>query len=79
LDLLFVDDNQRQKAIKMASTRGNVQTKRDWLQIKVKETEIPEVLSDFLKADLKYQEINIKKPTLEDYFIQLAQGEQHED
>ncbi len=42
------------------------------LDIEVGESHIPELLTSIMHAGVKYTEISIEKPTLEDYFLSIA-------
>lgn len=46
----------------------------NWIEIDIDEYKIPEVLEILIKNDLKYLEININKPDLEDYFLHLTRN-----
>lgn len=43
-----------------------------YVVIDVKETEIPNVLRELMNQEIHYDEISIEKPTLEDYFLEMA-------
>jgi len=43
-----------------------------FIEIHLHEQKIPDLLSDIVRADIKYTEISIEKPTLEDYFLSIS-------
>lgn len=42
-----------------------------YIHVKIPEKEIPSLLSQLVKEGVEYQEINIKKPDLEDFFLKV--------
>lgn len=46
---------------------------RNTVSIEIKESEIAQLLQDIAKEDIRYLEISIDKPDLEDYFLSVAQ------
>lgn len=48
------------------------QLSKKYVVIDIKEKDIPNVLRDLMNHNIIYDEISIEKPTLEDYFLQMA-------
>jgi ABC-2 type transport system ATP-binding protein len=46
-----------------------------YTNIKIKDNQLPKIISELSKKNITYQEINILKPSLEDYFLQIVQNE----
>ena len=51
------------------------QPSKRYVVIDIKEKDIPNVLRDLMNNNVIYDEISIEKPTLEDYFLQMAKEE----
>jgi len=47
-----------------------------FVTIEISETKIPQLLNSFSRSKIKYSEISIDKPTLEDYFLSVAKEKQ---
>lgn len=45
---------------------------RFYINVKIPEKEIPSLLSELAKEGIEYQEINIEKPDLEDFFLKIV-------
>ena len=61
------------KAINFAKSRQiSFRVNGQHIEFDIDEREIPEFLSDIMRFGLKYLEIAIAKPTLEDYFLSIA-------
>lgn len=75
---LWVTKN-KDKLFNYCTDRGFV-TKEDgqYTTIDVSEKEIPDLLKDLADLGVAYEEISIAKPTLEDYFLQMAKGGQEQ-
>ncbi len=49
-----------------------------WIEIEVDEKNIANFLANLAAKGVNYTQISIQKPSLEDYFIQLAKGKKNE-
>jgi len=71
LRLLVGDGLKRLKVF--AEGRGyQIKVKAREAEIMIKEEEVASFLNKLAKHDIKYSEISIDKPTLEDYFLQMS-------
>ncbi|MCG2692181.1 ABC transporter ATP-binding protein [Microgenomates group bacterium] len=61
------------KSIKVCTVRYKIDGKET--TVKIKEEEIALFLKDLAKQEIKYDEISIDKPTLEDYFLSQSKEE----
>lgn len=74
VDLLLT--NKVEKALEICSKNGwNAGYDEPYLKVELDENEIAKLLSVLASEDLRYSEISIDKPDLEDYFLKVSKGE----
>jgi ABC-2 type transport system ATP-binding protein len=72
---LFIKDGLK-RAIEYCQKRGlSYKIEGRYITVDINETNIPDFLKDIMQMGAAYTEISINKPTLEDYFIQMAKKE----
>lgn len=71
IDLLVREGKEKLKKY-LEEKEFSYKTEGRYIVIDVKEKEIARFLRDISEKDIIYHEISIEKPTLEDYFMQLA-------
>lgn len=69
---LFIKDGIK-RIMDVCNSHGlNCRPKGRYIHIDLDESKIPVFLDDLTKKEIKYDEISIQKPTLEDYFIEMV-------
>jgi ABC-2 type transport system ATP-binding protein len=73
-------DRGRDEVLAAARARGLETTEGadGRVEVEIDEPHVAEFLSTLAAADVRYSEITIRKPTLEDYFLQLARARRPE-
>lgn len=73
---LYIDP-AHDKELTQYCAKNNLLMKRDkrYVTIDVKESHIAKFLNEIVQNGIEFKEIFIEKPSLEDYFIQVARGE----
>lgn len=72
---LMIEDGL-DKLVEITESRGwKIISKDRFITVEIKEEEISTLLNAFSKESIRYSEISIDKPTLEDFFITIAKSE----
>lgn len=69
----MVEENSQKLENLTKINRWKCSTTGRFIKIELKEEEIPHLLKTLTQEKIKYDEISIDKPTLEDYFLSVAQ------
>lgn len=68
---LLVGDGLKRITNYVKKKKHKYRLEERWIEIEVDEHKIAEFLKDLATAGVEYSQISIKKPTLEDYFLQV--------
>jgi len=75
---LLVGDGLKRLKIFAEGRNYQIKVKEREAEIMIKEEEVASFLNKLAKHNIQYSEISIKKPTLEDYFLQMTEEEKNE-
>jgi len=69
----YFDEDNKEKFIDLCLEKNILHSlERKRIEIQIQEEDIPKFLGSIIQRNIRFLEISIDKPTLEDYFIQMA-------
>ncbi len=76
----YFDEDNKEKFIDLCLEKNILHSlERKRIEIQIQEEDIPKFLGSMIQRNIHFLEISIDKPTLEDYFIQMATKDMKDD
>lgn len=72
---LMVPEGMDKAAAYVQGRAWKFDVQEKWITIEVEESQVAQVLTEFAQHGISYSHISIEKPTLEDYFMQVARSQ----